>query len=230
MIPIVFEAPTGAAGKAMLHLMQSVKNHHRAYVFPFDDRHETAVFQTNWMHRISTSVQLGTANMIHQIPLGNRAYARISKEDYGERLRKIEREGDPAETDGESEDGARRELEPHGEQDNEREMSGDEESYSLSPKRRGTEEQTSDDCILPREKTTHTSIVTNIDNITEYRGGGLQPNHGCVGCNIGQVLCGRVVYVCYIPWYTYYRRYTYKNKCKRVRNMHTCEEGLRGTR
>ena len=91
MIPLVFEAPTGAAGKAMLQLIKSVHNHHRAYVLSFDDRHETAVFQKNWTHRISTSIQLGTANMIHNIPLGNRAYARISKEQYGERLQDEEK-------------------------------------------------------------------------------------------------------------------------------------------
>jgi len=45
MIPLVFEAPTGAAGKAMLQLIKSVHNHHRAYVLPFDDRHETSIFK-----------------------------------------------------------------------------------------------------------------------------------------------------------------------------------------
>ena len=104
MIPLVFEAPTGAAGKAMLQLIKSIHNHHRAYVLPFDDRHETAVFQKNWTHRISTSIQLGTANMIHNIPLGNRAYARISKEQYGERLQDEEKTKH-TEDETESEDG-----------------------------------------------------------------------------------------------------------------------------
>ena len=91
MIPLVFEAPTGAAGKAMLQLIKSLHNQHRAYVLPFDDRHETAIFQKNWTHRISTSIQLGTANMLHNIRLGNRAYARISQEQYGERLQEEEK-------------------------------------------------------------------------------------------------------------------------------------------
>ena len=35
---------------------------------------------------ISTSLQYGTARMIHNIPLGSRVKTRISKEEYGERL------------------------------------------------------------------------------------------------------------------------------------------------
>ena len=51
---------------------------------------ETAIFQKNWIHRISTSLQFGTARMIHNIPLGNRAKTRISKEEYGGRIQAIE--------------------------------------------------------------------------------------------------------------------------------------------
>lgn len=90
MIPLVFEAQTGTAGKEMLQLMKGVRNHHRAYILPFDDRYEAAIFQKNWIHRISTSLQFGTARMIHNIPLGNRAKTRISKEEYGERIQAIE--------------------------------------------------------------------------------------------------------------------------------------------
>ena len=99
MIPVVFEAPTGAAGKAMLQLINSVQNHHGAYVLPFDDRHETAAFHLFLDTQDIHSVQLGTANMIHQIP-GNRAYTRISQEDYGGRLQETER-GNQKEADGE---------------------------------------------------------------------------------------------------------------------------------
>jgi hypothetical protein len=54
-------------------------------------------------------MQLGTAN-IHQIPLGNRAYTRISKEDYGERLQEME-SGDPDETDEESDEDGEESIE-----------------------------------------------------------------------------------------------------------------------
>ena len=80
-----------------------VRNHHRAYILPFDDRYETAIFQKNWIHRISTSLQFGTARMIHNIPLGNRAKTRISKEEYGERIQAIEN-GDNVESEEETDE------------------------------------------------------------------------------------------------------------------------------
>jgi hypothetical protein len=103
MIPLVFEAQTGTAGKEMLQPIKSVRNHHRAYILPFDDRYETAIFQKNWIHRISTSLQFGTARMIRNIPLGNRAKTRISKEEYGERIQAIEN-GENVESEDETDE------------------------------------------------------------------------------------------------------------------------------
>ena len=87
----------------MLRLIESVRNHHGAYILPSDDRYETAIFQKIWIHRISTSLQFGTARMIHNIPLGNRAKTRISKGEYGERLQ-AEENGENVESEDETDE------------------------------------------------------------------------------------------------------------------------------
>ena len=63
--PLVFEAPAGAAGRTMIALAGRISNHHRAFVLPRDIRKETSSFQATWINRISTAVQLGTANMVY---------------------------------------------------------------------------------------------------------------------------------------------------------------------
>ena len=65
--PLVFEAPAGAAGRTMIALAGRISNHHRAFVLPRDIRKETSIFQATWINRISTAVQLGTANMVYHI-------------------------------------------------------------------------------------------------------------------------------------------------------------------
>jgi hypothetical protein len=52
---------------------------------------------------ISTSLQYGTARMIHNIPLGSRVKTRISKEEYGERLQ-AEENGVNIESDDETDE------------------------------------------------------------------------------------------------------------------------------
>ena len=64
-----------------------VRNQYRAYVLyiyhlPFDDRKDLQIFQSTWMNRLSTRLQIGTANMIFQISAGQRTSGRISKDDY----------------------------------------------------------------------------------------------------------------------------------------------------
>ena len=86
MIPIVFESPSGAAGKAMKKLIASVLNHHRTFILPFDDKEESTIFQRTWMHRISTCLQIGTANMIYNIPSGRSTASRISKDSYSQQI------------------------------------------------------------------------------------------------------------------------------------------------
>ena len=48
-------------------------------------------------------MQFGTARMIHNIPLGNRAKTRISKEEYGERIQAIEN-GENVESEDETDE------------------------------------------------------------------------------------------------------------------------------
>ena len=86
MIPVVFESPSGAAGKAMKKLIASVLNHHRTFILPFDDKEESTIFQKTWMHRISTCLQIGTANMLYNIPSGRSTFSRISKESYSQQI------------------------------------------------------------------------------------------------------------------------------------------------
>ena len=81
MMPLLFEV-FGAAGKTMLELTRRVRNQYRAYVLPFDDRKDLQIFQSTWMNRLSTRLQIGTANMIFQISAGQRTSGRISKDDY----------------------------------------------------------------------------------------------------------------------------------------------------
>ena len=86
MAPLAFEAPAGAAGREMTRLVAKVHSHHRAFVLPRDDRKETSIFQATWIHRISTAVQLGTANMVYNISRMSRTKGRLCKEQYSKSL------------------------------------------------------------------------------------------------------------------------------------------------
>ena len=87
--PLVFEAPAGAAGRTMIALAGRISNHHRAFVLPRDIRKDTSIFQATWINRISTAVQLGTANMIYHISRMSRTSGRICKEQYSETLNNL---------------------------------------------------------------------------------------------------------------------------------------------
>ena len=81
MLPLLFDT-FGAAGKTMLDLTRRVRKQYRAYILDHDDTKAEQVFHSTWMNRISTSLQIGTANMIHNIAMGSRTLYRKT----GERL------------------------------------------------------------------------------------------------------------------------------------------------
>ena len=111
MLPLLFET-FGAAGKTMLDLTRRVRKQYRAYVLDHDDPKAEQVFHSTWMNRISTSLQIGTANMIHNIAMGRRTRGRPAKD-----FHIMQSAGRPADTEqGEHDD------ESDNETDNERAM------------------------------------------------------------------------------------------------------------
>ena len=46
-------------------------------VLPVEDNSSTQIVFSTWTHQVSTALQLGNANMIHNIPLGNRCKSRL---------------------------------------------------------------------------------------------------------------------------------------------------------
>ena len=76
---LLFET-SGAAGKTMLDLTRRVRKQYRAYILDHDDPKAEQVFHSTWMNRISTSLQIGTANMIHNIAMGRRTLYRKTGE------------------------------------------------------------------------------------------------------------------------------------------------------
>ena len=62
---------------------------------PCEDKSSEAVFFTAWMHRVSTTLQRGTALMIYNIARGNTTKARRTKEDEFEPEHEGEAEARP---------------------------------------------------------------------------------------------------------------------------------------
>jgi len=76
VIPIVFESH-GAAAPATIEHMALMRHHFGHLVLPVEDNSSTQIFFSTWTHQVSTALQLGNANMIHNIPLGNRCKSRL---------------------------------------------------------------------------------------------------------------------------------------------------------
>ena len=111
MLPLLFET-FGAAGKTMLDLTRRVRKQYRAYILDHDDPKAEQVFHSTWMNRISTSLQIGTANMIHNIAMGRRTRGRPAKD-----FHIMQSAGRPVDTEQGEHDG-----ESDNETDNERAM------------------------------------------------------------------------------------------------------------
>ena len=79
IIPFVVEAH-GAAGPEACRLMAMTKHQFGQLVLPCEDASSEQTFYSAWAFRISPALQRGTAQMIHNITLGNTVKSRRTKD------------------------------------------------------------------------------------------------------------------------------------------------------
>ena len=94
IVPVVFETH-GAAGPETCAMLSTVRHQFSNVALPCEDKSSEAVFFTAWMHRVSTTLQRGTALMIYNIARGNTTKARRTKEDEFEPEHEGEAEARP---------------------------------------------------------------------------------------------------------------------------------------
>ena len=75
IVPFVLETH-GAAGPEACKLMAATKHQFGHVVLPREDQSSEAIFFAAWAYRVSTALQIGTAEMIHNIALGNTTKSR----------------------------------------------------------------------------------------------------------------------------------------------------------
>ena len=80
VIPVVFETH-GAAGREACAMFAMVRHQFSNVALPCEDKSSESIFFSAWMHRVSTTLQRGTALMIYNIARGNTTKARRTKED-----------------------------------------------------------------------------------------------------------------------------------------------------
>ena len=80
VVPVVFETH-GAAGPEACAMFTMVRHQFSNVALPCEDKSSEAIFFSAWMHRVSTTLQRGTALMIYNIARGNTTKARRTKED-----------------------------------------------------------------------------------------------------------------------------------------------------
>ena len=73
--PIVFET-YGAAGPTTLEHMSLTRHQYGNVVLPCEDRSSESIFHSKWAYGLSTALQLGNAEAIHNIPRAVRIHAR----------------------------------------------------------------------------------------------------------------------------------------------------------
>ena len=73
VIPLIWETH-GAAGTQTQQLISNLQTQYREEVLPDRDQSASSVFNSAWGFSISTKLQIGNAEMIHNIVVGNRAY------------------------------------------------------------------------------------------------------------------------------------------------------------
>ena len=79
IIPVVFETH-GAAGREACAMFAMVRHQFSNVALPCEDKSSESIFFSAWMHRVSTTLQRGTALMIYNIARGNTTKARRTKE------------------------------------------------------------------------------------------------------------------------------------------------------
>ena len=79
VIPVVFETH-GAAGPSACRLFAITRHQFGSLVLPCEDKSGEQVFYTAWVHRVSSALQRGTAEMIYNIAEGNRTQSRRAKD------------------------------------------------------------------------------------------------------------------------------------------------------
>ena len=70
----------GAAGPEACRLMAMIKHQFGQLVLPCEDKSSEQTFYSAWAFRISSALQRGTAQMIHNITLGNTVKSRRTKD------------------------------------------------------------------------------------------------------------------------------------------------------
>ena len=73
--PIVFET-YGAAGPTALEHMSLTRHQYGNVVLPCEDRSSESIFHSKWAYELPTSLQLGNAEAIYNIPRAVRTHAR----------------------------------------------------------------------------------------------------------------------------------------------------------
>ena len=73
--PIVFET-YGAAGPTTLEHMSLIRHQYGNVVLPCEDRSSESIFHSKWAYELSTALQLGNAEAIHNIPRHIRSQVR----------------------------------------------------------------------------------------------------------------------------------------------------------
>ena len=79
VIPVVFETH-GAAGPSACRLFAITRHQFGSLVLPCEDKSGEQVFYAAWVHRVSSALQRGTAEMIFNIAEGNRTQSRRAKD------------------------------------------------------------------------------------------------------------------------------------------------------
>ena len=79
VVPVVFETH-GAAGPEACAMFKMVRHQFSNVALPCEDKSSESIFFSAWMHRVSTTLQRGTALMIYNIARGNTTKARRTKE------------------------------------------------------------------------------------------------------------------------------------------------------
>ena len=70
VVPVVFETH-GAAGPEACAMFAMVRHQFSNVALPCEDKSSESIFFSAWMHRVSTTLQRGTALMIYNIARGN---------------------------------------------------------------------------------------------------------------------------------------------------------------
>ena len=104
IVPVVFETH-GAAGPETCAMLSMVRHQFSNVALPCEDKSSESIFFTAWMHRVSTTLQRGTALMIYNIARGNTTKARRTKGDEFEPVEGGEAGAHPADAAHDSEIG-----------------------------------------------------------------------------------------------------------------------------